>query len=194
MTARLLRTDRVVTALLGLVLVGGGLLVLDWRYRLVFTGYSDALSTTAASDVVGRGWFTWAGAAVGLVLGLLALAWMLAHARRLGRSTLRLAASDERGRVAADLRAVAGAAASRLGALAPVTSVTGSTRVYRSRTVIELRGYVDPDADVAAITEAADRCASEILAAFPDDDVTCRVLVDGPRRRRARRDRPVRVH
>lgn len=190
MTRGLLCIDRLVTLLVGLGLVVLGLVVIDWHYGEVLT-YGDALDTTPVADLMDTTWWSWVFGAAGLVLGLLGLLWLLAHLRRHGPSTLRLRSSGPSGRVETDLRSVATASAERLGTLAPVTGVRGTTRVYGSHTVVELRGHVDTAADAASLTEAAEACAADIAVAFPDDEVTCRVVLDAPQRSRTgRRTRP----
>lgn len=193
MTPRLLRIDRVATFIVGLALVALGLLLIDWQYHWAFGDYPTTLSTNPADEVVAASWFPWVFAALGIILGLLDLFWLLAHLRRRGPSTLRLAASGETGRVQADLRSIAGAAADRLGNLAPVTGVKGTPLTVDSRPVIVLHGCVDPAAAPTAITDAADVCAHDVAAAFPNNEVTCRILLDAPRRARFRRDTRVRV-
>ncbi len=180
MTGRLLRIDRIATFVVGAALLTLGLLVVDWKFREVFT-YHDVLGTGDAETILATAWWPWAFAAVGLVLGLLGLAWLLAHLRRAGPSTIRLRGGDHTGLLEADLRSVATATAHRLGTLAPVTAIRGTTRVYRSRVVIELRGHIDPAADAATVIDAAATCAAEVAAAFPNDEVTCRVVLNGPR-------------
>jgi len=194
MTSRLLRVDRVITFLVGATLIVLGLLVLDWRYREVFTNYQDTLSTSTTMDLLTSRWFPWAFAIVGVILGLLGLYCLLTHLRREGPATLRLRATDHTGRVQVDLSSVAGAAAQHLGALAPITGLKGTTKVYRSHTVVELRGHVDPAADVTTLSEAVTACAADVEAAFPNDDVTCRIVLDAPRRHRPGRDNRIRVH
>ncbi len=192
MTRGLLRLDRLTTLLVGVALVALGLLVVDWRYREVFT-YPNSLDTTPAADVLDTAWWPWAFAAAGVVLGVLGLLWLLAHLRRKGPSTLRLRSSDSTGRVESDLRSVAAAAAQQLGSLSPVTGVRGTTRVYGSHTVVELRGHVAAGADAESLTEAAEVCAAHIAAAFPGDDITCRVVLDARQRSRTGRSTRVRV-
>ena len=180
MTGPLLRLDRAATFVVGAALLALGLLVLDWKFREVFT-YHDILGTGDAQTVLDTAWWPWAFAVLGLILGLLGLTWLLAHLRRAGPSTIRLRAGDHTGLLEADLRSVATATAHRLATLAPVTGIKGTTRVYRSRVVIELRGHIDPAADAATVVDAAATCAAEVAAAFPRDDVTCRVVLNGPR-------------
>ncbi|WP_137292875.1 hypothetical protein [Nocardioides dongxiaopingii] len=192
MTRRLLLLDRLAVLVVGLALVALGLLAADWQHGWVLH-LDDRLDTGRLDDVLDAAWWPWTLAAAGVVLGLAGLAWLLAHLRRSGPSVLRLRASDGSGHVEADLASAATAAAQRLGTLAPVTGVRGTSRTVRSRTVLELRGHVDAAADVATLTEAAEVCAADVAAGFPDDDVVCRVVLDAPRRPRTGRSTRVRV-
>lgn len=193
MTPRVIKIDRVATLLVAILLVALGLLMVDWHYRWVFDSYPAELSTGPAREVVTADWFLWALAAAGVVLGLLGLVWLLAHLRRRGPSTLRLRTSDETGRVQADLRSIADASGGRLQSIAALTGVTGTVVTIQSRPVILLRGRVDPVASTASITDAAETCTRDLSAAFPDQAITCRILVGSPRRGKARQMSSVRV-
>lgn len=193
MTPRVIRFDRAMTLLVAVLVIALGLLIVDWHYQWVLRSYPAELSTRPASDIVTSDWFPWAFAAVGILLGLIGLVWLLSHLGRRGPSTLRLDASDQTGRVQADLRSIADAAATRLESLAPLTGVTGTVVTIRSRPVILLRGRIDPAAAVEPVADAAEICARDVAAAFPDDSITCRVLVDPPRRGRGRQQSHVRV-
>ena len=193
MTPRVIRFDRVMTLLVAVLVIALCLLVVDWHYRWVLRTYPAELSTGPAREIVTSDWFPWAFAAAGVLLGLIGLAWLLAHLGRRGPSALRLDASDQTGRVQADLRSIADAAATRLENLAPLTGVTGTVLTIRSRPVILLRGHIDPAAAVAPVADAAETCARDVAAAFPDDSITCRVLIDPPRRGKGRQQSHMRV-
>lgn len=195
MTRKLVALDRLVVGVVGLALIALGLLALDWRGRYVFDSYVTTQRTTPAQDVLESGWWPWAFAAAGLVLGLLGLWWLAAHLRRVGPSTLRVSTSDETGRVEVDLRSVAAAAAAHLGTIAPVANPRGTVKTYGAVTVVELRGQVDASADVAALVDGATLSSAHIASAFADDQVECRVILDAPRRTRTTRgSNRVRVH
>jgi hypothetical protein len=179
--------DRVVLALVGLVLLAAGLLALDWRTGTVLD-LPDRLDAGAVLDTVDSSWWPWASAGVGVVLGLLGLAWLLAHLPRRGPGRTRLAASDQSGTLEVDLRSVAGAVADRLEELGPVTGARGTTDRVRGTTVLEVRGRVEPDADTDALDQAVRTCAAEVEQAFAGA-VPLRVLLDAPRRTRPRDDR-----
>ncbi|MFI5627719.1 hypothetical protein ACIA03_29950 [Nocardioides sp. NPDC051685] len=193
MTPRVIRFDRLMILLVAVLVIALGLLIVDWQYRWVLRTYPAELSTGPAREIVTSDWFPWAFAAAGVLLGLIGLAWLLAHLGRRGPSTLRLDASDQTGRVQADLRSIADAAATRLENLAPLTGVTGTVLTIRSRPVILLRGHIDPAAAVAPVADAAETCSRDVAAAFPDDSITCRVLIDPPRRGKGRQQSHMRV-
>lgn len=193
MTRTLLRLDRLVVLLVGLALVALGLLAVDWQYRFVLDSYDDSVRTGAAQEVLATAWWPWVLALAGVLLGLVGLWWLMAHLRREASSTVRLAASDETGRIQVDVRSAASAAAAHLGTIAPVVDPHGTVRSYGATTLVELRGHVDPAADVDALTEATATCSRHVAEAFPDDRVECRVVLDAPKRARPGRTTRVRV-
>ncbi len=192
MSRRIVVLDRGVVLLVGVGLVAAGLVGLDWRYAW-FLDRPDRLDTTTAADVVSSSWWPWAAAGAGVVLGLLGLWWLLAHLRRPGPASRRLADSDATGLLEADLRSVASACADRFAAQAPVVAMRGSTRSVGPRTVVLLNGQVDAYADPAAVTDAVAQCTADLAAAFPGEGLTCRVVLDAPRRSRTGRTARVRV-
>lgn len=194
MSRKLNALDRIAALVLALVLGAAAFLALDWRYGWVLT-YPDQLSAGPATDVVETGWFPWAFAAVGLVLALLGLWWLLAHARRPHESSLRLRGSAPTGRLEVDLASIADAVAARFAALTPTDGVRGRPSSLGSRQVVEIRAQLSPQADGASIAAAARTCADDVARALPEGDATCRILLEGPgRRRRTGRDATARVH
>lgn len=183
MTRRLATIDRVVVGLVGVALVAGGLALLDWRYGWVGGSYPDALSTSGWDDLTSHGWWPWALAAAGIVVGVLGLVWLLAHAPRRGEGTISLSeASDQTGAIRIDLGSVAKAAAADLEAAGVATHVKGTARRVRGRHVVELRGRLDPLlTDGAGLASAVERCTQNVSDAFPDGKTVCRVLL-GPDR------------
>lgn len=192
MNRRLRVLDRVVVLVVGLALLALGLLGLDWRYGWVLD-LPTALDADPTVDVVTTGWWPWAAAAGGVVLGLLGLRWLVAHLRRPGPASRRLAETDPTGLLEADLRSVAAACAERFATLAPVDGMRGSTARVGARTVVVLTGHIDPYADPTGVAEAAATCAADLDAAFPGEGLTCRVVLDAPRRPRTGRRARARV-
>lgn len=181
MTTRRTRgTDRAATVLLGLVLIA--LAALVWEWRLDLTGLLDPSAEVAGvGSVVDSTWWPWVAAAVGLLLGILGLLWLLAHLPRPTRGSTRLSGSDATGRLEADHASLAKALAERWAALAPVTGTRGRT-TPDAPDVLLLSGHVELEADTADILDAADRIEREVVEAFPDLDVRVRFLLDGPSR------------
>ena len=187
MTRRLLAVDRVVSALVGLGLLLLGLYLLDWRFGVVGS-YADEVRTDVPADVAASAWWPWVFAVAGVLLGLLGLYWLLAHLRRPGPANRRLSGSDGTGRLEADLRSVADALATRLESTAPVSGARGTTRSVGARTLLEIRASVERSADARELVAATEALEAEVAAAFPTDQVTCRVVIDAPRRRRLARN------
>jgi hypothetical protein len=195
MSRKLVALDRIATLLSAVLLIGGGLAALDWRYGWVLS-YPDRTSTSAAQELTTAVWGPWAAGAVGAVLILLGLWWLLAHLRRGIEPTLRLPTGDSTGKITADLASVADAAADDFQSQAPVNHVRGTARRIGSDHVIEIRAHVDPRADGDSITRAARSATSDVERAFPDGSVACRIILDSPRSHRGLRRAPAtaRVH
>ena len=193
MTTRRTRgTDRAVTVLLGLVLIA--LAALLWEWRLDLTGLLDPEGEiTGVGPAVGSEWWPWVAAALGLVLGVLGLLWLLAHLPRPTRGTTRLSASDATGRLEADHASLATSLAERWSSLAPVTGTRGRTSPDAPDVVL-LTGHVELEADPADILDAAAQVEREVVEAFPDLDVRVRFLLEGPSRQpRTRRTTEIAV-
>lgn len=195
MSRKLVTLDRIATLLLAALLIGGGLAALDWRYRWVLS-YPDETSTSVPQQLTTAGWWPWAAGAVGGVLILLGLWWLLAHLRRGIEPTLRLPASDPTGKITADLASLADAVADDFQSRAPVDHVRGTARRIGSDHVIEIRAHVDPRADGDSITRAARSVTGDVNRAFPNGSVSCRIILDSPRANRGLRRAPAtaRVH
>jgi hypothetical protein len=186
-------TDRLAGIVAGAVLVLTGLVLIDWHTGWVFTSHPSELDTARVGEVVDSTWWPWAAAAVGLLLGLLGIRWLLTHLRRDAVGDVRLRESDPTGRVEIDLDSVADAAASRFRELAPVSTSSGSTTVLSQRRIVVVDARLETGADADAVVAAAEQCAGEVDQAFPDGTVSCRFLIDQPRRQRRRRSAQVRV-
>ncbi len=195
MTRRLSIIDRIATLVVGLLLVVGGFALLDWRYGWVGS-WQNSLSTSGFADTESTSWWPWAYAAAGVLLGLVGLVWLIAHAPRRGERAVRLSdASDESGTIRVDLGSVAKAVAADFEARTAVTHVSGTAHRRGGHHVIELRGQLDPLATGSGIESAAARCAQNVSEAFPDGTTVCRVLLGGTRRRpRTSRASTPRVH
>lgn len=194
MTRRLAFLDRVATLLLAVLLVVGGLALVDWQQDRVLT-LPKSVDAAHVLDVVGTSWFPWAFAGGTLLVGLLALWWLLAHLPRPPRTQVRTESGDRHGAVRVDLSSVANAAAERFATLAPVIGTSGSVRSIGGRDVVEVRATIDLRADAQLLQEAASRTSREVAASLKTVEPATRVLLDTQRRVPLRRTSgPSRVH
>jgi hypothetical protein len=193
MTTRRTRSlDRIVTLLVGLVLLALGLAA--WEWRLDVTGrLSPTLRTDGADTVLDSSWWPWAWAAVGVVLGIVGVLWLVAHLPRPTRGRSRIDGSDASGRLEVDMASLARTLADRWGELAPVAGVRGRT-APDAHDLIELVGHVDVEAEAEALLQGTEQVETEVEQAFPDGSVRIRFLLQGPtRQRRTRRTTDITV-
>ncbi|WP_030156882.1 hypothetical protein [Glycomyces sp. NRRL B-16210] len=176
---RPLAIDRTAAILFGLLLIAGGAMVLDWRFDLV--GAWARLDTGAITDAVDADWFPWAAGAATVVFALLALWWLLARIPRPVEGKVRLG-SDGADRIEVDVKSILPRLREELERNAPVDHVSSARTPSDAGQLVELRASVDPRADGESLVKAADGIAASVAEAFPDGQVTVRVLVDAPRR------------
>ncbi|WP_139977350.1 hypothetical protein [Nocardioides litoris] len=181
-------TDRVVALVLGLLLVAGGLALVDLQTGVLLGTPSD-LDLGPVRDVVDTGWWPWVFAVASVVLGLLALGSLLGRLRPGRDGSTRLTASDPRGRLVADLDSVASAVAGRLEATAPLARARGAVVRSRRGPVLSVRAHLAPDADLAEVAAAAEEAAADVVRAFPQDAIGFRLLLEEPRAERTPRNR-----
>ncbi|MCW2759121.1 MAG: hypothetical protein JWO46_2867 [Nocardioidaceae bacterium] len=181
MSSRTRAIDRAATGLVGLLLVAAGLLVLDWRYDVVL-GLQRRLDMSGVLDVLATGWWPWVLAVGCVLLGLLALRWILAHVSTPTGTVVRTVNDDERGRSRLDLTSLATASASRFADLAPVVSSGGSYRRVDGHHVVEVRAAVDDRTSARLVAEAVRTVDDELQAAFEDGAAHLRVLLGSPSR------------
>jgi hypothetical protein len=190
-------TDRLVLALLGLVLVAAGVLAVAWRTGWAERwwpsgpagdGWSDRLPTLDATGLVEAPWWPWACLGAALLLVLLGLRWLVAHLPGRVDKRFTLAGSDAGGRLRVDLGAVADAAADDLAADGAVRSSSGRVAHDGRRRCVDLVAGVDPHADLRSVRRAVDATVGRLGGAL-GDAVPVRVRVEVARggRERARR-------
>lgn len=188
MTRAPFKTDRLATVVVAIVLIVAGLVLLDWRYRLVLHGYPRAVSLGSLPQWAGSGWWPWAFAFVTIILGLLGVWWLLAHARQDTQRSVKMAQSGQHGTITLDTTSLADAVARSLEAAGPFASVKGTTTTLNRAITVVLAVQLDQYADGPSVTEAIRSLREQLASAFPDQSVTARVLLT--QARSARRARP----
>ena len=181
--------DRVVGALVALVLIGAGLFGIAW-WSGRFPSLPPRLDLSVLTSWSTQAWWPWALAVAGVLAILLGLRWLLAHLPDRGVSHLSLTGSGSDGRLIVDAGTVAAAAAQALERAPGVRSSRGNIRRDRGQLVAVLRATIEREADLQVIAAAADQASAHLQQALQRDDLHCRVQL-----RTAARDRSLpRVH
>ncbi|MDQ2851375.1 MAG: hypothetical protein M3Y49_11695 [Actinomycetota bacterium] len=188
MTRAPFKTDRFATIVVAVLLIVLGLVLIDWRYHLVLHGYPHAVSLGSLPSWAGSGWWPWVFALVTIILGLLGLWWLLAHAQRDTASSVKMAQSTQHGTITLDTSSLADAMARSLEQAGPFASVKGTATQLNRATTVVLTAQLDEYADGPSVTEAIGGLREQLASAFPDQGVTARVLLT--QARSARRARP----
>lgn len=186
--------DRVVTLLAGLALVAGGAFVFAWHqgylakdpFRLTATQVSFPWMTST----VGASWWPWAAGAIGVVLALLALVWLVRHLTGGRVGMLTLPGSGAQGGLQVDAGAAAAAAADEISAASDdVRSCRSKVVLDRGQMVAVLEPVLEQGADLSAVTPVARASAEKLVRMVGRQDLTYRVQL-----RVARREEPVTHH
>lgn len=170
-------TERVAVLLVGLVLLALGAAAAAWE-RDWIPDAVDRLDLSVLLDRTDESWWPWAVGLLGLVLVILALLWLRAHARRRSLARLKLPGTGRGGALEADSGALVDAAAASLAEAPGVTARGG--RVWRDQReiVVELRAALDPGADLNEVADAADRAAAVLGTCLgPETPARCRVVL-----------------
>lgn len=184
MTRSTVAMDRLVTAVVGLILVALGVALLIWNTSL-FTGIPEMITSPGLVDASESNWWPWAVAAVGVILVLLALRWLFAHspAARVNRTTIATARDDgdsenaTPGRSTADIAAIASAAARALEAHTAVVKASGKAVVERRQRTLIIDATATSPELIGDAAMAADRVAREAVTMIGDDSMATRTLI-----------------
>lgn len=176
MTSRkVLLLDRAATLLLAVALIAVGVGAIWW-----WTGSSpvpDTLKAGSVNNLVAQSWWPWASAAVGVLLILLALRWIVSHLANRGVAKLNLKGSGSTGRLDVAASKVAGAAADAFTDTLGVRSAKGRVIRDRGQLVARLNATIEPDADLHRVATQADLVSAQLAQALDRDDVRCSVVL-----------------
>lgn len=167
--------DRIVTLLLGLVLIAAGVAAALW-WLGTFPGWPTQLRTEQTVQLTQQQpWWPWVVGVVGIVLILLGLRWLVSHLPNRGISHLRLPGSNTHGKLDAQVRPIAAAAADAFGRTPGVRSARGVIQQERGQLIAKLQATVEPRADLRTIAAAADQVSSHLRQVMQRDDIVCQV-------------------
>lgn len=174
MTRTTVTIDRLATLLMAAVLAVIGLLALDWQFGWLL----DLPARTSADvplDLSAQAWWPWASGAIGVVLVLIGLRWLVSHLRSARVSQLNLRGTSSDGRLRVSTKATAAAAAGVLADHPGVRSARGKVNRDRGQLVVDLRASLTPDADLRELAAVCDTIAADLARVLERSDLYCRV-------------------
>ena len=182
MTARTRRFDQFLVGLLGLALLAGAALFIAWMMRWLDPG--DEIETDPVLSLAEEVWWPWALAALGVLLVLLGVRWLVAQAPRSGATDVRLPGSGHGGRFTAALSPVLQTAADALERQPLITKVATSTQDRDERLAVVFDVTMRADAPLSTVVDAVDRHLDEVHRVIGRSDFDYRVRIgvdDAPR-------------
>ena len=174
MKSSVIALDRTMALLVGVLLVVVGVVAVLWWAGAV-AALPDAVSLAWLTRATEQAWWPWMLALAGLLLVLVGLRYLFSHLPDRGVHRIVLPGSASSGRLHADVRSVAGAAAGALEDTVGVRSANGTIQRDRGQLVARLRATIEQEADLTAVAAAADRVSAELRSVLGRDDLRCRV-------------------
>lgn len=194
MNRSVLRLDRALLALAGLVLIVVGLGALLWTTGTLaglVDGVPDSLDTTVVTDAASQDWWPYATGVVAVVLAVVALWWMLAHLPARSVPEQDLPGSTRTARLRISRSAVADATAHAARQLPEVHRASATLRDEGRELVLSLLVTVDPATDLPALSTQLDGVLADAATVLPDERLRSRTTLRIRTRRRP--DRTTRV-
>ena len=174
MSRGVIALDRVASLLVGIVAITAGALAVVWWLDLL-SWLPRSLHTTSVTDTTSQSWWPWAAGLAGLALVLMGLRWLAAHIPNNRVGDLSLTGSGAQGKLRAAAAPAAKAAAEVLARTPGVRSATGRVLRERGQLVARLGATIEVDADLQAITSAADQVTVDLARVLGRDDLHCQV-------------------
>lgn len=175
MSRAVIAFDRIAAVILALLLISAGVIGLVWwRGDL---GISGRLDASTAVDQTTQPWWPWAAGLAGAALVLLGLWWLAGHVITRGVGQVRLPGTGKQGRLTAQVKPVAQAAAEVLATTDGVRSVRGTITRDRGQLVARLSATIEPQADLAVVAAAADAVSADLKKVLGREDLHCLVTL-----------------
>jgi hypothetical protein len=168
--------DRLAALICGLALIALGLGLLVWNTDL-FAGIPQTLTAPGLVTAAGTAWWPWAVAAVGVVLVLVAVRWLLSHTPKAKVKAVQLAADKRFGSITADLGAVADAAARALEQSPDAHSAKGKAVIDRGTRTIDLTVTAYSPSTVIPLIEPIDTVCTQIAEMLGDRTIATRTCI-----------------
>jgi hypothetical protein len=176
MTRMATALDRVVSLIVGVVLVVVGIGALSWHTGLIH-GLPQVITAPALVDAVDTPWWRWAVAGAGLVCVAVALRWLVAHRPMSKATPIRLHEAGDVGTITIDPAAVATAAADTLQRHPAVRTVKGKAIADRGTRTIELAVTAAHPDELGAVITAIDDACEHIAHAAGDAPLSVRAIL-----------------
>lgn len=181
MTRAALALDRLAALLLGLALLAIGAGMLIWDSGLI-AHTPTTITMPGLVTATRSAWWPWVTTAAGVVLVLAGMRWLQSHGRSERTRALTLTGSSAAGRLTADLKSVADAAAANLAAHPALRSAKARTVIERGAPSIQLEATAASADLLAEAARAADEIATTAAAMLGDTiAVRTRLHVDTKR-------------
>ncbi len=183
--------DRFIGIVVGVVLVLVGLLGIAWWQGLLLDHVPRAANVARSTGSgirsgVGQSWWPYVAGAVGLVLAVLGIIWLVDHFVARGVHSYRLVGSDQTGRLKASSGALLSAAEEQLTETRGIRSASGSMTNERGSLIADLSVTADPGADLQAVAADIDRTVSDLAGSLNDPAVTYRTQLSVARNQKVR--------
>lgn len=176
MTRSASTVDRLIAAVIGLLLIAIGAGALLWNTTWISRA-PDTLTAPALVDATAQPWWPWALAGAGIVLVLAGLRWLFAHTPAAKAGPLPLHQRGGLGVITVDLGALVEAAAGTLAERPDVRSATGKAIIDRGTRTLDLTIHTAAEENLPELTAAIDAVCADLAHATGDTSISTRTIV-----------------
>ena len=172
MSKTLAGVDRLILALLGIVLIALGVWPILIHFNVEFATYlAKWVDHDTWACLPEQSWWVYALAAATVVMALVGLWLIIANLRQRRFNTVHSDASNEDGSIKTSMNAIAGAVADTLATVDGVEKVSRLVAYDRARPTLQYEILADPETPILRIKDAIEVNDQDFRAAFPDADV-----------------------